>query len=36
MHRYFYYGYRVWASTNRAKLTKLASKQKQALKIVNN
>ena len=36
IHSYLNYGNILWASTSRAKLNKLASKQKQALRIVNN
>ena len=36
IHSYLNYGNIVWASTSRIKLTKLASKQKQALRIVYN
>ena len=36
MHSYLNYGNIVWASTSTAKLKKLASKQKQALRILNN
>ena len=36
IHSYLNYGNIVWASTGTAKLEKLASKQKQALRIVNN
>ena len=36
IHSYLNYGNIVWASTSRTKLKKLASKQKQALRIVNN
>ena len=36
MHTYLNYGNIVWASTSTSKLKKLASKQKQALRIVNN
>ena len=35
-HSYLNYGNIVWASTSRTRLKKLASKQKQALRIVNN
>ena len=36
IHCYLNYGNIVWASTSRTKLNKLARKQKQALRIVNN
>ena len=36
MHTYLNYGNIVWASTSTSKLKKLATKQKQALRIVNN
>ena len=36
IHSYLNYGNIVWASANTTKLKKLASKQKQALRIVNN
>ena len=36
IHSYLNYGNIVWASTSRTKLKKLASKQKQALRIANN
>ena len=36
MHSYLNYGNIVWANTSRAKLKKLASKQKQTLRVVNN
>ena len=36
MHSYLNYGNIVWANTSRTKLKKLASKQKQTLRVVNN
>ena len=36
IHSYLNYGSIVWASTSRTKLKNLASKQKQALRMVNN
>ena len=36
MHSYLNYGNIVWANKSRAKLKKLASKQKQTLRVVNN
>ena len=36
IHSYLNYGNIVWANTSRTKLKKLASKQKQTLRVVNN